>query len=221
MRTRPTQAGSCSSCRRRTATGLICGQCRCGARAHPSPCHDRHRYRTPLAVLQAQIDNGLPKGFGKNSGSAARHAPAGAGRAREKRTPAVLIPEVRLQDATATSDQRGTGKSRGQQRSRSRRRRPASAGAVLPHTSGHGRVASDRRPAHGSSIPTAGPSGGVTSARRSMTAEGAAIYDDFVELLSCFDKVSTHCCRSAQRYCIRTASELTYAMRVRAPNCRA
>ncbi len=37
-----------------------------------------------------------------------------------------------------------------------------------------------------------------------MTAEGAAIYDDFVELLSCFDKVSTHSRRSAWRHCIRT-----------------
>lgn len=141
--------------------------------------------------MQAQIDNGLPKGFGKTSGSAARCTSAGAGRGREKRGSTVVVPEVIVHDAAGTTDKRGgTGQSRGQQRSY--RRRPATADAKLSHhPSGRGRAAGDRRPVHGSSIPSARPGGGVTNARRSMTAEGAAIYGDFVRLLSCFDKVST------------------------------
>ena len=141
-------------------------------------------------MTQAQIDNGVPKGFGKTSGSAVRCASAGAGRAREKRGSTVVVPEVRLHDTAGTSDKRrGTSQSRGQQRSH---RRPATADAKLSsHPSGRGRAAGDKRPVHGSSSTFARSGRGATYVRHSMTAEGAAIYDDFVRLLSCFDKVST------------------------------
>ena len=70
------------------------------------------------------------------------------------------------------------------------------AAAVLSHpvAAARGGLANDtRQSAQGSAA--ARHSGAATSARRSMTAEGAAIYGEFVELLSCFDKVSALRCR--------------------------
>jgi hypothetical protein len=152
-------------------------------------------HRTNLRAVQAQVDNGLPKGFGKTAGtgSGARPAAHQAGRGRDRRSAAVVMPDARLHDAPSTAERRGGNKSRGQ---RSRRRRPASAAAVLSHpvAAARGGLANDtRQSAQGSAA--ARHSGAATSARRSMTAEGAAIYGEFVELLSCFDKVSALRCR--------------------------